>query len=114
MGHHLAHVQKKYLQILAGTMADTFGYQSPWYRSIQNMGPRAMDHPCEPSPWTPLWTQSIDYTCGPPLIFVDEFYQRSRQILGTLNDDCGQFLLSGLWAPHILHMFNFFFNSIPM
>ena len=41
---------------------------------------------------------------GPPLIFEDEFNQRSKQILGTLNKrNCGQRVLSGLWAPHILH-----------
>ena len=27
----------------------------------------------------------MDYPCGPPLIFEDEFYQSSKQILGTLN-----------------------------
>ena len=39
-----------------------------------------------------------------PIISEDEFYQRSKQILGTLNG--GQFLLSGLWAPHIIYRFS--------
>ena len=38
-------------------------------RCIQNTDPQSMDHPC-----------------GPPLIFEDEFYQRSKQILATLNE----------------------------
>ena len=33
-----------------------------------------------------LWTQSMDYPCGPPLIIENEFYQRSKQILGTSNE----------------------------
>ena len=34
---------------------------------------------------------------GPPLIFEDESYQRSKQILGNLNGrNCGQLLSSGL------------------
>ena len=75
---------------------------------IQNMDPQAMDHPCGPSPRTPLWTQSMDYPCGPSLIFKDEFYQRSKQLLGNLNEqNRGQSLLSGLWAPHILDLFKF-------
>ena len=40
---------------------------------IQNMDPRSMDHLCGPSPWTFSWTQSMDYTRGPPLMYVDEF-----------------------------------------
>ena len=40
---------------------------------IQNMDPRSMDHLCGPSPWTSSWTQSMDYTSGPPLMYVDEF-----------------------------------------
>ena len=28
---------------------------------------------CGPSLWTPSWTQSKDYPCGPLLIFEDEF-----------------------------------------
>lgn len=30
LGYHLAHVHKKYPQILAGTVATIFVYQSPW------------------------------------------------------------------------------------
>ena len=48
---------------------------------IQNMDPRSsMDHTCGPSPWTPSWTQSMDFPCGPPLIrvFEDESYQVSK------------------------------------
>ena len=38
----------------------------------------------------------MDHPCGPPLIFEDEFYQRSKQILATLNElNSGQSLLSG-------------------
>ena len=49
-------------------------------------------------------------TTGPPVIFEDESYQRSKQILGYLNGrNCGQLLSSGLWAPpFILHLFKFF------
>ena len=49
---------------------------------------------------------------GPPLIFEDESYQRSKQILGNSNGrNCGQLLSSGLWAPpFILHLFKFFFQ----
>ena len=36
----------------------------------------------------------MDYPRWPRLIFEDEFYQSSKQILGTLNG--GQLLLSGL------------------
>ena len=54
----------------------------------------------------------MDYPCRPLLIFKDEFYQRSKQLLGNLNEqNSGQFLLSGLWAPNIL---DFVCNSIPM
>ena len=57
----------------------------------------------------------MDYPCGPRLTSVDEFDQRSKQIFGTLNGrKCGQFLLSVVWAPYILHLFIFFFNSIPI
>ena len=54
----------------------------------------------------------MDYPCGPRLIFAHAFDQRSKQIFGTLNGrKCGQFLLSVVWAPYILHLFIFF--SIP-
>ena len=47
---------------------------------------------------------AMGYPWGPPLIFEDEFNQRSKQILGTLNKrNCGQRVLSRLWVPHILH-----------
>ena len=48
---------------------------------------------------------------GPPLIFEDESYQWSKQILENLNGrNCGQLLSSGLWSsPFILHL-HFFFN----
>ena len=65
-----------------------------------------------PIRWTASWTRSMDYPCGPRLIFVDEFNQRTKHIFGTLNGrKCGQFLLSVVWAPHILHSLTFF--SIP-
>ena len=49
-----------------------------------------------------------DYPRGPLFIFKDEFYQRSKQLLGNLNkQNSGQFLLSELWAPHILDLFKF-------
>ena len=38
-----------------------------------------------PGPWTPSWTRTMDYPCGPPLIFEDKFYQKSKQVLGTLK-----------------------------
>ena len=57
----------------------------------------------------------MDYPCGPRLIFEHEFDQRSKQIFGTLNGrNCGQFLLSVVWASHILNLFFFVFNSIPI
>ena len=31
-------------------------------------GPQFMDHHCGPGPWTPSWTRSMDYPCGPPLL----------------------------------------------
>ena len=57
----------------------------------------------------------MDHPCGPPLIFEDEFYRRSKPILGTLN---GALFLRVI-APHTLHqegsfilsylhLFNFF------
>ena len=39
----------------------------------------------DPQKWTHLWTRSMDFPCGPPLIFEDEFYQRSKRILGTFK-----------------------------
>ena len=54
----------------------------------------------------------MDYPCGPRLTSIDEFDQRSKHIFGTLNGrKCGQFLLSVVWAPYILHLFIIF--SIP-
>ena len=50
-----------------------------------HLKPLSMDHPCGPSPQTSLWTWSLDYPCGPPLIFDNEFFQRCKQILGTLS-----------------------------
>ena len=65
-----------------------------------------------PSRWTASWTRSMDYPCGPRLIFEHEFDQRSKQIFGTLNGrKCGQFLLSVVWASYILNL-SFLF-SIP-
>ena len=65
-----------------------------------------------PSRWTASWTRSMDYPCGPRLIFEHEFDQRSKQIFGTLNGrKCGQVLLSVIWASHILNLF--FLFSIP-
>ena len=42
---------------------------------IQNMDPSGpwTDHFCEPSRWTPSWIRSMNYPCGPPLIFEDRF-----------------------------------------
>ena len=41
--------------------------------------------------------RSMDYPRGPPLIFEDEFYQRSKQILGILNGrNWGQVLFVNL------------------
>ena len=45
------------------------GWRWPW---IWTPG-RSMDHLCGPSSWTSTWTRSMDYTRGPPLIYVDEF-----------------------------------------
>ena len=60
-----------------------------------------------------LWTQSMDYPCGPPLIIENEFYQRSKQILGTSNEwNSGQTLLAGLWALTFYTKFNVFFLAI--
>ena len=65
-----------------------------------------------PSRWIASWIRSMDYPCGPRLTSIDEFDQRSKQIFGTLNGrKCGQFLLSVVWAPHILHSLTFL--SIP-
>ena len=38
-----------------------------------------------PGPWTPSWIRTMDYPCGLPLIFEDKFYQKSKQVLGTLK-----------------------------
>ena len=52
---------------------------------------------------------------GTTRIFEDEFNQRSKQILGTFNKrNCGQRVLSGLWAPHILHTINSKFHTNAM
>ena len=49
---------------------------------------------------TPVYLGSMDYPCGPPLIFEDEFYSRSERVLRTLNGRiCVNKLLPGLWAP---------------
>ena len=32
------------------------------------MDPKSMEYTCGPSPLTPLWTQSMDYSCGSPLL----------------------------------------------
>ena len=61
--------------------------------------------PCSwTQPWTSLWTRSMDYPCEPPLIFDDEFYQRSKWILVN----CSQFILSGLLSFSFTHPFKFF------
>ena len=49
-----------------------------------------MDHPCTVdvhrcSPWTPLWTRSMDYPCGSPLILKVSFHQRSERNLETFS-----------------------------
>lgn len=62
---------------------------------------------CGPSPWTTLWTTTN---------FEDEFYERSKLILRTLNGrNCVNklYFLSGFWSPHIKRLFQFFLNSIP-
>ena len=58
----------------------------------------------------------MDYPCGPRLIFVDEFNQRSKHIFGTLNGrKCGQFLFSvrGRGSSYFTLAY-LFFNSIPI
>ena len=74
----------------------------------------SMDHPCGPGSWTTpvdlvhgpplvdtvhrpsLWTSSMDprswtrcmeYFCGPPQMFEDEFYQRCKRISKTLSGE---------------------------
>ena len=41
---------------------------------MQNMDLQPMNHSCGPTPWTPSWTKSMVYPCGPPLIFEDEWF----------------------------------------
>ena len=33
-------------------------------RTYTKHGPRSMDHPCGPGPWTTSWTRSMDQACG--------------------------------------------------
>ena len=48
----------------------------------------------------------MKYPSGPPLIFQGEFDQRSKKSFGIINGQkYSQSLLSGLWAPQILHLF---------
>ena len=63
------------------------------------MDSQSMDHPCGPNPRTLSRTRSMDYLCGPPLIFADEFYQRSKWIL----KNCCKFILSGLLCVVTFH-----------
>ena len=44
------------------------------YRFVWTWNPRSMNHLSGPSPWTPSWTRSMNYPCGPPLICKDDFY----------------------------------------
>ena len=66
-----------------------------WGR-IQNMDPRSTDHHCGPRPWTPSWTRSMDYPCGPPLLLYS-FKQKNPQMkkishpgtyLDNLSNNC--------------------------
>ena len=69
-----------------------------------------------------LWTKSMDPFLDPvhglptwttPSFLKMNFYQRSKRSLGTLNGrKLCQVILSGLKAPHIIHLFIFFRNSI--
>ena len=52
-------------------------------------------------PWTSSWTWSMDYPCEPPLIFEDEFYQRSKWML-----------VNRLLSFSFTHPFKFFLNSV--
>ena len=55
------------------------------YETYKCWDPQSLDLPFGPSPWTSLWTQSMGYPCGPPLIFEDKFYQRSKWIFKHLK-----------------------------
>ena len=59
----------------------------------------------DPQKWTPLWTRSMDFPCGSPLIFEDEFYQRSKWILGTFKimDETAVSLYYQAYGLHILY-----------
>ena len=35
----------------------------------RDMDTQSMGHSCGPGPWTPSWTRSMDYPCGPPSNF---------------------------------------------
>ena len=66
-----------------------------------------MDPIVDPVHGLPLWTTPN---------FEDEFYERSKLILRTLNGrNCVNklYFLSGFWSPHIKRLFQFFLNSIP-
>ena len=66
-----------------------------------------MDPIVDPVRGLPLWTTPN---------FEDEFYERSKLILRTLNgQNCVNklYFLSGFWSPHIKRLFQFFLNSIP-
>ena len=66
-----------------------------------------MDPIVDPVHGLPLWTTPN---------FKDEFFERSKLILRTLNGrNCVNkwYFLSGFWSPHIGHLFQFFLNSIP-
>ena len=66
-----------------------------------------MDPIVDPVHGLPLWTTPN---------FEDEFYERSKLILRTLNGrNCVNklYFLSGFWSPDIKRLFQFFLNSIP-
>ena len=76
-----------------------------------------------PPPWTwsmdpRSWTRCMEYFCGPPQIFEDKFCQRCKRISITIS---GQnyvnklYMLSALWASHMIYTCsNFFLNSAPV
>ena len=71
------YILAKWRQIF-NALANQFVFlQTAWEACIQNMNPQSMNSPCGPRPWTLLWTRSMDYPCGPPLILKINFYQRS-------------------------------------
>ena len=88
------------------------------YRTYTKHGPRSMDHPRGPGPWTTLWTVDLvhgpgpwttlmDLVHGPPLGLIFIIHVHAQYICGFHSMvDSGRKITVGLWtlADHNLPM----------